>query len=104
MTTSYNKGDDEVLTVQKEISLRWSTKTMVYIFDFEFKTLNVVDYGNSASQYSSTVLPFAAVDPDMLETMHAKLTELGGHPRPLNNPSVLKPGIRPVPSGDTLKL
>ncbi len=30
-----------------------------------------------------SVTPFSEVDRDVLETMHAKLTDLGGHPPPL---------------------
>ncbi len=83
MSDSYFKSSDQILVVNRSIHIsQWSTRSYVYIFDFEFRTMTVVtDY--TSSKEASETHPFPSLDPGMLRAMHDKLTDLGGNPKPL---------------------
>lgn len=88
MTDKYYKGSDQILTVEHTFKPRgyhWeSDRTHTYIFDFEFRTMTVVRSEGNALK--SDLMPFPAVDPDVLERMRDKLVELGGNPDPVSGP------------------
>jgi hypothetical protein len=85
MTDAY-KADDQVLVATRKVPGRksyGSPRYLQYIYDFEFRTLAVtISQGNAASG-SATVIPFSAVDEEVLVEMRDRLIELGGNPRPL---------------------
>lgn len=98
MSDRYYKTSDQILTVDHSFNphVDWGNeRTMVYIFDFEFRTMTVVhnynDYNHTGE--NSSVHPFPAVDPVLLERMHAKLVEMGGKPDPASGPRETKPAI-----------
>jgi hypothetical protein len=83
MADSYFKSSDQVLVVHHDLTLsRWdSARNYTYAFDFEFRMMTVVsDYGRAKEAIA--VHPFPTLDPDLVQQMHDKLVELGGHPTP----------------------
>jgi hypothetical protein len=80
---SYYKSSDQILVVNRSVNIsQWSTRSYLYIFDFEFRTMTAVTDYNSSREATETH-PFPSLDPEMLRTMHDKLVNLGGNPKPL---------------------
>lgn len=88
----YYKSSDSVLAAEKSFHIpehgfrfssdRKSHRKTVYIFDFEFRTVTTLSRGGSSEQ--TQVLPFSAMDENVLTAMREKLVELGGNPPPLS--------------------
>lgn len=105
MESKYYKSDDQVLTVERGFRAKgfeWETpRVYTYIFDFEFRTMTVIQnyrgYGTVAGENErAQVIPFPAVDPEVLDRMRDKLVELGGRPGPVSGPPEGKPAM-PAP-------
>jgi len=94
----YYKSSDQILTVERSFKPRgdWSDdRRVVYIFDFEFRTMSVITNYSEYSQKDehSTVVPFSSADPAVLERMHDKLKSMGGKPDPVSGPRETKPAL-----------
>lgn len=83
MADTYYKSSDQILVVNRNIAVcSWDARPCMFLFDFEFRTLTVINEYNRKNE-STSVHPFSALDPDMLQEMHDKLADLGGNPKPL---------------------
>lgn len=84
---AYYKSSPQVLSVERSVKLRnspWEDpRPYVYLFDFEFRTLTVVSRVGSTHEQTN-IVPFADLDPEVLEKMRDKLVELGGKPDELS--------------------
>lgn len=103
MATTYYKSTDQILTVDQHFTPRPGTgeygRIHTYIFDFEFRMLSVLEnqrFGKTVDE-KLTLLPFSAIDEELLQKMHGKLLELGGRPDALPSPAAAKPQL-PVPA------
>lgn len=90
----YYKSDDNVLAVEKKFgmpegSFQFSSnrevyRKTIYIFDFEFSTVTALMHGARGGAEQSQVMPFSAMDDNVLTKMREKLVELGGNPPALS--------------------
>lgn len=96
MSDSYYKSSDQILVVNRDIYIR-SWRSYVYVFDFEFRIMTVVNDYNTQKE-SSTTHPFPALDQDLLREMRDKLVDLGGKPTPLpEHDAPRRPFVVPQP-------
>ena len=85
MSDSYYKSSDQILVVNRDINVRsWESRRYIYVFDFEFRTMTVVNDYNTQKETSSTH-PFPSLDQGLLREMRDKLVDLGGNPTPLSD-------------------
>lgn len=88
----YYKSSDNVLAVEKSFHIpesnfrfeRKSYRKTIYIFDFEFCTVTTLSRGAAVGSETAQVLPFSAMNENVLSDMREKLVELGGNPPPLS--------------------
>ena len=113
MPDRHYKSSDQVLTVERLTKLRPEQRyddselTSTLIFDFEFKTMLVISRVKSRSlgrSENTQLLPFSAVDDQLLQRMHQKLTDLGGAPDglPLRDLKPLLPAPASIAPQDSL--
>ena len=98
MADKYYKTSDQILLVDRIVSTPRGYRRFEYFFDFEFRVMTM-----SGQEGRSGVVPFTALDEEMLGDMHAKLVELGGRPRALED-APEKPSLRPPARGNGLNL
>lgn len=98
MGDKYHMTSDQILLLDRFVSTPRGYRRFEYFFDFEFRVMTM-----SGQEGRSGVVPFSALDEKMLEDMHAKLTALGGNPRPLED-APGKPSLRPPAKGNGLNL
>jgi hypothetical protein len=84
---NYFLASESVLAVERTIRLpkpsfrfdrEKDTRRHVYVYDFEFQTLTASVNGASTTGEQISVIPFSAVDENVLLQMSEKLVEMGG--------------------------
>jgi hypothetical protein len=71
------KENDTILRVTSGNPENQYMFSATHYYDFGLREIVI------AKGHGISVTPFSQVDREVLETMHAKLTDLGGHPPPL---------------------